>query len=120
MHHPMLTSQKYQEHSIDMLKYSVNNNPKDFLNTQSGITPLNYYQVHQHHYQEDFCVSPKMKLKKYQRLWPNIYQEGPFDQALDHMPQTSSLSKRKMGNYVPYKITDQSTNGPKRTAMYPL
>src|SRR6266850_808602 len=120
MHHSMLTSRKYQEHFTDMLKSSVNNSPKDFLNIQSGIMPSNYYRVHQHHYQEDFCVFPKMKSKKYQKLWPNTYQGEPFDQASDHTPQMFSLSKRKTGNYAPYKITDQSTNGPKRTAMYPL
>src|SRR6266850_5578653 len=120
MHHSMPISQKYQEHFIDMLKYLANNNPKDSLNIQSGIMPSNYYRVHQHHYQGDFCAFPKMKSKRYRRLWPNIYQGEPFDQASDHTLQMFSLLKRKTGNYAPYKIIDQSTNGPKRTAMYPL
>src|SRR6266850_4913425 len=115
----MLIFRKYQEPSIDMLKYSANNSPKDFPNTQCGITPSNYYRAHQHHYQEDFYVSPKMRLKKYQRLWPNIYQGEPFDRASDHMPQMFSLSKRKMENYAQYKTIDRLTNGPKRTIMCP-
>src|SRR6266850_3875289 len=119
MHHPMPTFQKYQEPFIDTLKCLANNNLKDFLNTQFGTMPLSYYQEHQHHYWEDSYAFPKMKLKKYQKLWPSIYQEEPFDQALDHMLQTSSLSRKKMANYTPYKITVLLTNGQRRTAMYP-
>src|SRR6266850_5279761 len=102
-----------------MPKYSVNNNPKDSLNTQSGITPSNYYQVHQHHYQEDFYVFHRTKSKKYQRLWQNTYQEEPSDRESDHMLQTSSLSRRKMANCAQYKTTILSINGRRRTAMYP-
>src|SRR6266850_955668 len=119
MHHLMLIFRKYQEPSTDMLKCLANNNPKDSPNTQYGITPLNYYQEHQHHYRGDCCVFPRTKSKKYQRLWLNIYQEEPFDQASDHMPRTSSLSKRKMENYARYKIIVLLINGQKRTAMYP-
>src|SRR6267142_6882319 len=115
----MLIFRKYQEPSIDMLKYLANNNPKDSLNIQFGTTLSNYYQEHQHRYREDSYVFPKMKSKRYQKSWPNIYQEEPFDPALDHMPQTSSLSKRKMGNYIRYKTTDLSTNGQRKIAMYP-
>src|SRR6267142_5120731 len=119
MHHQMLTFQKYQEPSIDTLKCLANNNPKDSPNTQYGIMPSNYYQEHQHHYWEGFCVFPKTKSKKYQRSWPNIYQEEPFDQASDHMPRMSSLSKRKMENYALYKTIVLLINGRRRTAMYP-
>src|SRR6266850_1037232 len=119
MHHLMLTFQKCQEPSIDMLKSLANNNPNDSPNIQYGITPLNYYRGHQLHYLEDFYASFKMKLKRYQRLWLNICQGEPFDRASDHTPQMSSLSKRKMENYVQYKTTALLTNGQKRTAMYP-
>src|SRR6266850_543692 len=119
MHHPMLIFRKYQEPFIDMPKCLVNNNPKDSPNTQFGITPSSYCWGHQHHYREDSYAFPKMKLKKCQNLWPNIYQEEPFDQASDHMPQMSSLSKRKMGNYTQYKIIALLTNGQRKTAMYP-
>src|SRR6267142_343550 len=119
MHHLMLIFRKYQEPSTDMLKCLANNNPKDPPNTQYAIMPLNYYQEHQHHYREGFYVSLKMKLKKCQKLWPNTYQEEPFDRASDHMPQTSSLLKRKMGNYARYKIIALLTNGQRKTAMYP-
>src|SRR6266850_4340028 len=119
MHHRMLTFQKYQGPSISTLKYLANNNPKDSPNTQYGIMLLNYYQEHRHHYQEDFYVSLKTKSRKYPRLWLNIYQGEPFDRALDHMPQTSSLLKRRMENYVQYKITVPLTNGQRKIAMYP-
>src|SRR6267142_684179 len=119
MHHLMLIFQKYQEPFIDTLRYLANNNPKDSPNIQFGIMPSNYYQEHQHHYQEDFYVFPRTKLKRYQKLWPNTYQGEPFNLASDHMLQTSSLSKRKMENYVQYKITDLLTNGQRKTAMYP-
>src|SRR6267142_1439685 len=119
MHHMMPTFRKYQEPSIDMLKCLANNNPKDSPNTQYGIMPSNYYRGHQHRYQEDFYASLKTKLKKYQKLWPNIYQGEPFDWASDHMPQMSSLSKRKTENYVRYKTTVLLTNGQRKTAMYP-
>src|SRR6267142_508812 len=118
MHHLMLISRKYQEPSIDMLKYLVNNNPKGSPNTRFGTMPLNYYQEHQHRYRGDSYVFPKMKSKRYQKLWLNICQEEPFDPASDHMPQTSSLLRRKMGNYVRYKIIDLSTNGQRKIAMY--
>src|SRR6266850_521381 len=114
----MLTFQKYHEPSIDMLKCLANNNPRDFPNTQCGITLLNYYQGHRHHYQEDFYVFPKMKSRKYLKSWPNICQEEPFDRALDHMLQMSSLSKRKMGNYVQYKTIVLLTSGQRKIAMY--
>src|SRR6266850_393813 len=119
MHHPMLIFRKYQEPFIDTLKCLVNNNPKGSLNTQSGITPSSYYWGHQHHYREDSYTFPKMKSKKYQKLWPNTYQEEPSNQALDHMPQTSSLLRRKMGNYARYKTIVLLTNGQRKTAMYP-
>src|SRR6266850_4012306 len=119
MHRSMPIFQKYQEPFTDTLRYLVNNNPKDFPNTQFGITPLNYYQEHQHHYQEDSYAFPKMKLKRYQKLWPNIYREEPFDLVLGHMRQTYSLSKRKMESYAQYKTIVLLTNGRKRTAMYP-
>src|SRR6266850_5141666 len=118
MRHLMLISQKYQKPSTDMPKYSANNNPKDSLNTQYGIMPSNYYQVHQHHYQEDSYTFPKTKLKRYPRLWQNIYLEELSDRKLDHTLQTSSLSKRRMANYAQYKTTDLSINGQRRTAMY--
>src|SRR6266850_1112666 len=110
---------KYQEPFIDMLRCLANNNPRDFPNIRFGIMLSNYYQEHQHHYQEDSYIFLKTRLRRYQRLWPNIYQEEPFDQALDHMPQTSFLLKRKMGNYIQYKIIILSTNGQRRIAMYP-
>src|SRR6266850_2725812 len=116
MHHQMLTFQKYQEPSTDTLKCLVNNNPKDFPNTQYGITLSNCYREHQHHYQEDSYVSLKTKSRKYLRSWPNTCQEEPSDPALDHMPQTSSLSKRRTGNYVQYKITVLLTNGQRKIA----
>src|SRR6266850_4915709 len=119
MHHPMPIFRKYQEPSIDMLKCLANNNLKDSPNTQYGIMPLNYYRELQHHYREDFYASLKTKSKKYQKSWPNTYQGEPFDPALDHMPQTSSLSRRKMENYVRYKTTVLLTNGRRKTAMYP-
>src|SRR6266850_527692 len=111
--------EKYQDPFIDMLKCLVNNNPKDSLSIQFGTMPSNYYRGHQHHYREDSYVSPKMKSKKCQKLWPSTYQEEPFNQASDHMPQTSSLLKRKMENYARYKIITLLTNGQRRTAMYP-
>src|SRR6267142_2951716 len=120
MHHLMPIFRKYQEPSIDMLKCLVNNNPRDSTNIQYGIMPLSYYQEHQHHCKGDFYVFPKTKSKKYQKSWLNICQGEPFAQALDHMLQTSSLSKRKMENYVQYKTTVLSINGQRRTAMYPL
>src|SRR6266850_4168485 len=119
MHHLMPTFRKYQEPSIDILKCLANNNPKDSPNTQYGIMHSNYYRGHQHHYREDFYISLKMKSKKCQRLWPSTYQGEPFDRASDHMLQMSSLSKRKMENYVRYRTTVLLTNGRKRTAMYP-
>src|SRR6267142_6361417 len=119
MHHLMLIFRKYQEPSIDTQKCLANNNPKDSPNIRYGIMPSNYYQEHQHRYQEGFYASLKMKSKKCQKLWPNIYQGEPFGQASDHMPQTSSLSKRKMGNCVRYRTTVLLTNGRRRTAMYP-
>src|SRR6266850_2824185 len=119
MHHLMPIFRKYQEPSIDTLKCLVNNNPKDSPNTQYGIMPLNYYQGHQHHYQEGFYVFPKMKSKKYQKLWLNICREEPFARALDHTPQMSSLSKRKMENYVRCRTTVLLTNGQRRTATCP-
>src|SRR6267142_1222351 len=116
MHHPMPTFQKYQELFIDMLKCSVNNNPKDSPSIQSGIMLLNYYREHQHHYREDSFVFPKTKSKKCQKLWLDIYLEEPSDRALDHMPQTSSLLKRKMGNYAWYKIIVLLINGRRKIA----
>src|SRR6266850_14127 len=111
MHHPMPIFQKYQEPFTNTLKCLANNNLKDSPNTQYGIIPSNYYWEHQHHYQEDSYVFPKTKLKKYQKLWPNTYREEPFDQALDHMLQMSSLLRKRMANYIRYKITVLSTNG---------
>src|SRR6266850_4205124 len=111
--------QKYQGLSTDMLKYSVNSNHKDFLNTQFGTTPSNCSRVHQHHSQEDSYAFHKMKLKKYQKLWQSIYKEGPFDQESDPTQQTSSLSKRKTANYVQYKTIAPLTNGQKRTITCP-
>src|SRR6267142_706679 len=119
MHHLMPICQKYQEPSIDTPKCLANNNPKDSPNTRSGITPLNCYQEHQHRYREDFYAFLKMKLKKYQRLWPNIYQGGPSDPASDHMPRMSFSSKRKMENYAQYRTTVLLTNGQRKTTMYP-
>src|SRR6266850_6003685 len=119
MPHPMLTFRKYQELSIDMLKCSVNNNRKDSLNIQSGTMPLNYYQVHQHHYREDSYTFHKTKSKKYQKLWRNTYQEELSDQELDHMLQMSSSLRKRMANYVQYKTTVLSTNGQRKTATYP-
>src|SRR6266850_5525524 len=119
MHHPMPIFRKYQEPSIDMLKCLANNNLKDSPNIRCGIMPSNYYQEHQHHYREDSYVSLKTKLKKYQKLWPNIYQGEPFDRALDHMPQMSFLLKRKTENYVQYKTTVLLTNGRRKAATYP-
>src|SRR6266850_5030308 len=119
MHHLMLIFQKYQELFIDTLRCLVNSNPKDSSSIQSGTTPSNYYPELQHHYQEDSYVFPKMKSRKYQKLWPNTYQEEPFDPASDHMPRTFSLSKRKTANYVQYKITDLSINGQRKIATYP-
>src|SRR6267142_3797582 len=119
MRHPMLTFQRSQELSIGMLKCLVNNSLKDYLNIQFGIMPSNYYQEHQHHYQEDSSVFPRTKSKKCQKSWLNIYQGEPSDQALDHMLQTSSLSKRKTANYARYKTTDLSINGRRKIAMYP-
>src|SRR6266850_294809 len=119
MHHQMLIFRKYQELFIDMLKCLVNNNPKDFPNTRYGIMPLNYCQEHQHCYQGDSYVFPKMKSKRYQKLWPNIYQEEPSDRVSDHMLQTSSLSKRKTENYAQYKTIVLLTNGRRKTTMYP-
>src|SRR6267142_1567634 len=119
MPHPTLTFRKYQELSINMLKCSANNNPKDSLNTQSGTMPSNYYQVHQHRCQGDSYTSHKTKLKKYQRLWQNIYQEELSDRESDHMLQMSSLSRKRMANYIQYKITDLSINGRRKTATYP-
>src|SRR6267142_4795269 len=119
MHHQMLISQKYQGPSINMLKCLVNNNPKDSPNTRYGIMQSNYYREHRHHYQEDFYTSPRMKSRKYLRLWPNIYQGELFDQALDHTLQMSSLLKRRMGNFIQYKTTVLLTSGQRRIAMYP-
>src|SRR6266850_2027007 len=119
MPHPMPIFRKYQGPSTDMLKYSANNNPKDSLNTQSGITPSNYCQVHQYRYQADSYASHKTKSKKYQKLWQNTYQEELSDRELDHMPQMSSLSRKRMANYVQYKTTDLSINGRRKTATYP-
>src|SRR6266850_3139104 len=118
MPHPMPIFRKYQGLSIDTLKCSANNNPKDSLNTQSGTTPLNYYQVHQHHYQGDSYTSHKTKSKKYQKLWQNTYQEELSDQESDHMLQMSSLSRKRMANYVQYKTTVLSINGRRKTATY--
>src|SRR6266850_3595677 len=115
----MLISQRYQEPSIVTRRCLANNNPKDFPNTRYGITLSNYYRGHRHHYQEDFYVFPKMRLKKYLKSWPNICQGELFDRALDLMPQTSSLSRRKMGNYVQYKTTVLLINGQRKIAMYP-
>src|SRR6266850_1003250 len=119
MCHLMPICQKYQGLFIDMLKCLVNNNPKGFPNTQYGITPSNYYRGHQHHCPEDSYASPKTRSKKYQKLWPNTYQEEPSDQALDHMPQTFSLSKRRMANYARYKTIILSTNEQRKIGMYP-
>src|SRR6267142_2939634 len=115
----MLIFQKYQEPFIDMLRCLANNSPKDSPSIQFGIMPLNYYRGHQHCYREDSYVFPKTKLKKYQKSWPSIYREEPFDQALDHMLQTSSLSKKRMANYARYRIIVLLINGQRRTAMYP-
>src|SRR6267142_1016361 len=111
MPHPTPIFQKYQELFTNMLKCSANNSPRDSLNTQSGTMPLNYYQEHQHPYQEDSYVSHRTKLKKYQRLWQNIYQEGLSNRELDHMLRMSSLSRKRMASYIQYKITDLSING---------
>src|SRR6267142_3541088 len=119
MHHPTPTFQRCQKLSTDTPRCLVNNSLKGYLNIQFGIMPSNYYQEHQHHYWEDSSVFPKTKSKKYQKSWPNIYQEEPSDQALDHMPQMSSLLKRKMANYVRYKTIDPSINGQRKIAMYP-
>src|SRR6267142_4957889 len=119
MPHLMPIFRKYQELFTDMLKYSVNSSPKGSLNTQSGTMPLNYYQVHQHHYQGDSYASRKTKLKKYQKLWQNIYQGELSDWESGHMLQMSSLSRKRMVNYVQYKITDLSINGQRKTATYP-
>src|SRR6266850_2483280 len=97
----------------------VNNNLKDYLNIQFGIMPSNYYQEHQHRYREDSSVFPKTKSKKCQKSWPNIYQEEPSDQALDRMPQTSSLLKRKMANYTQCKTIVLLINGQRKITMYP-
>src|SRR6267142_6147379 len=114
----MLIFQKYQGHSIDMLKCSVNNNHKDFLNTRSGIMPSNCSQAHWHRFQEDSYVFHKTKSKRYRKLWQNIYKEEPSDQGSDHMRQMFSLSKRKMANCVQYKTTALLTNGRRKTATY--
>src|SRR6267142_2618820 len=119
MHHQMLTFQKYQEPSIDMLKYLANNNPKDSPNIQYGIMRSNYYREHRHHYQEDSYAFLRTKSRKYLKLWPNIYQGELFDRALDHTLQMSSLSKRKMENYVQYKTIVLLINGQRKIAMYP-
>src|SRR6266850_273478 len=119
MCHLTLIFQKYQEPSTNTPKYSANNNPKDFPNIRSGTMLSNYYRVHQHHCQEDSYIFPKMKLKRYQKSWQNIYQEELSDQELDHMLQTSSLSRKRMASYVQYKITDLSINGRRKTATYP-
>src|SRR6267142_1537619 len=115
----MPISQKYQEHSIDMLKCSANNNHRDFLNTRFGIMPLNCSQEHQHRFQEDSYVFHKTRLKKYQRLWQNIYKEELSDQELDHTWQMFSSSKRKMANCAQYKTTVLLTNGQRKTTTYP-
>src|SRR6266850_8197739 len=119
MPHPMPTFLKYQEPSIDTLKSLANNNHKGSLSTQYGTMPSNYYPAHQHHSQEDSYVSHKMKSKRYQKLWQNIYKEELSDQELDHTLQMSSSSKRKMANYVQYKTTVPSINGQRKIAMYP-
>src|SRR6266850_359029 len=110
---------KYQEPFTDMLKCSVNSNPKGSWNTQSGIMPSNYYQAHQHHYRGGSYASHKMKLKKYQKLWRNIYQGELSDRESGHMLQMSSLSRKRMVNCVQYKTIDLSINGPRKTATYP-
>src|SRR6266850_3196757 len=119
MPHLMPTFLRYQEPSTDMLKCSVNNNHKGSLNIQFGTMPLNYYQVHQCHYQGGSYISHKMKSKKYQKLWQNIYQEELSGQGSDHTLQMSSLSKRRMANYVQYKTTVLSINGQRKTTTYP-
>src|SRR6266850_118174 len=119
MPHPMLIFLKYQGPSIDMLKCLANNSHKGSLNTQSGTMPSNYYQAHQHHYQGGSYISCKMKSRKYQKLWQNIYQEELSGQGSDHTLQMSSLSKRRMANYVQYKTTVLSINGQRKTTTYP-
>src|SRR6267142_48976 len=119
MHHLMPIFRRYQGPFTDTLKYLANNNPKDSLNTRSGTMPLNYYRVHQHHYQEDSYVFPRTKLKKYQKLWQNTYREGLSDPELAHMLQTSSLSRKRMANYAQYRTIDLLINGQRKTTTYP-
>src|SRR6266850_1547430 len=114
----MPTFLKYQELSIDMPRCSVNNNHRDSLNTQFGTTPLNCFQAHQHPFQDNSYNSHKMKSKKYQKLWQSTYKEVPSDPELDHTQQMSFLSKKKMANYVRYKIIVRLINGRRKIAMY--
>src|SRR6266850_6064479 len=115
----MPTFQKYPEPFIDMPKCSVSNNHKDFPNTQFGTMPLNYFWVHQHHFQGDSYTSHKTKSKKYQKLWWSTYKEEPSDQELDHTWQMFSLSKRKMASCAQCKTIAPLINGRRKTAMYP-
>src|SRR6267142_1385614 len=107
----MPISRKYQEPSIDTPKCSANNNHKDSLSIQFGTMPLNYCRVHRHRFQEGSYVSHRTKSKKYQKLWWNIYKEELSDRGSDLMWQMFSSSRRRMANYVQYKITILLING---------
>ena len=54
----------------------------------------------------------------YIKLWQNTYKGEPYTQGRDHMPQMSSLSKRRMENSTQYKITIPLINGQRKTTTY--